>query len=83
MTWHRQDNFHNGREYLSDEATGGFLAWLRRQFTKLLRAGGEPGPATILYTHALDDELSGMAGKRDRHERTRIPHSTPFDTPLP
>ena len=58
MARHGKNDFHNGRDYGADKpAGGGLLGWLRRQFEKMLRAGGDPGPETILFTHALDDQF--------------------------
>ncbi len=82
MGSNRQDDFHNGRIYGADEPVGGMFGWLQRQVDKFLRAGGEPGPATILFTHALDDQLSAMAGGEREPPRTTLPHQTPFDDPL-
>jgi hypothetical protein len=80
MTRHRSDDFHSGRGYGADEASRhGLLGWLRKQFDKLLRAGGGPAPATILFTHALDEQLSGAtSGERERRRKS-LPHTTPFD----
>lgn len=59
MRWHRETDYHNGRRY-DEEAppplvvsrTSLTLAWLldaaRRQFDKLLKAGGEPSLENIL-----------------------------------
>jgi hypothetical protein len=61
MARHGKSDFHNGRVYGADRPAGdGLLGWLRRQFEKMLRAGGEPGPETILFTHALDDQFRNL-----------------------
>lgn len=82
MGWNRQDDFHNSRVYGADEPSGGgVLGWLKRQFDKLLRGGGEPGPAAVLLTHALDDQLSGLAADGRDRQRTTLPHTTPLEDP--
>ena len=81
MSWHRQDNFHNSRVYGDEPTGGGFFGWLNRQFNKLLRSAGDPGPQTILFTHALDDRLSEKAVDRREAQRTAVPYPTPFEDP--
>ena len=79
MLRHRHDNFHNSREHGADEPTrGGFLNWLRRQLSMLLWSAGGPTPVTILYTHALDERLSGLAAEQRERARKGLGHKAPF-----
>lgn len=65
MPWGRQSGYHNIRNQGADERTGeGFFAWARRHIDMLLKSGGEPSPAMILYTHAIDEELGGLSRPR-------------------
>ena len=65
MPWGRQSGYHNLRNQRSDEEESeGFLAWARRQLDALLRSSGGPASETILYTHAMDDELTGRIPAR-------------------
>lgn len=67
------NDFHNGRDYRADKSPGGgLLGWLRRQFEKMLKAGGDPGPETILFTHALDDQFRSLPTDR-RQQRDAHP----------
>jgi hypothetical protein len=50
---------------------------LRRQFDKMLRIGGQPGPETILFTHALDDQLRNPPA--ERRQRRAAPPCAPFE----
>ena len=73
-----RNDFHNGRGYGADKSPGsGLLNWLRRQFEKMLRAGGEPGSEIILFTHALDDQFRNL--RKDPRQRQAAHHGTPFE----
>lgn len=62
MPWGRQSGYHNIRNRGAEEQpSGGFFAWARRQIEVLLKSGGgDPPLATILYTHAIDEELGAL-----------------------
>jgi len=64
MPWGRQSGYHNLRNRGMDEPGEGFFAWARRQFDTLLKSSGGPACETILYTHAMDDELAGRIPAR-------------------
>ena len=65
MPWGRQSGYHNLRNQEMDErASEGFFAWARRQFDTLLKSSGGPAAETILYTHAIDDQLAGRIPAR-------------------
>lgn len=77
MGWSRQDDFHSSRVYGADEPVGGgILSWLQRQFDRLLRDSNEPGPATVLLTHALDDQLSALEIEGGERQRAALTHKT-------
>jgi hypothetical protein len=78
MATRGNSDFHNGRDYGPDKAAGGgLIGWLRRQFDKMLRIGGQPGPETILFTHALDDQLRNPPA--ERRQRRAAPPGAPFE----